>query len=401
MLNFKEDSKYVLSATPPSKASAMVLLDLDAPGSFTQAQVNSVFSLIQKGVPGLDDPANIAVVDTKGNSYKLRGEGSGGDYLVSDQIEMQALVEKKLTEQIINLYTPIFGKGNISVSVAAKLNFDKKVTTSTTLTPVTALGEEENKGIMVSFKSMRELVGAQAGAAGVPGVDSNGGGTVQYPEGTDANTEGYYTETQEWNAEVNEIKEIVEAASGSIEDVTCTIILNGGAELAEVLPDVRKTAATAIRVKEENITVIAKEFTEDAAGDIDKIIAQRAEELEALEKAQLKQLIIKIAGGAVLLLVLLLFFKSLGKKKKNSQLEKTQNNWNGANAGGGIAYDIGDDGVLIPRPGGDPESEAYKASLEEQMKKNENESLTQIKTLVNKDSSLIAQLLRNWLSEDN
>ncbi len=169
------------------------------------------------------------------DDYGLEGGVGSGSAVYEQQLALTNTVRSQLEQQVIELFTPVFGKSNLSASVSVKLDFDKSVINSVELAPVTEVGADENIGIITSMKQLEErVVGEQAEDGGEPGTDTNGIAPT-YPE-IDENADGsvYYQITNEINAEVNEINQTLEEAQGQIETISCTLLINGSDELAGI-----------------------------------------------------------------------------------------------------------------------------------------------------------------------
>ncbi len=371
MITLPEDSAFVLSDSNEKAATASVVLELRDGATLTASDADTIRAVVSKSVSSLP-PENITIADSKMNIYSTGSMDGGGSGAVGEQIDLQNKVAEQLKTQIINLLSPVFGADRLSASVNVILDFDKSVTSSITLSP--PVENDENMGIIVSMQEMEEKVaGDTAAAEGEPGLDENGGAAVYQAE--DGGTDGdYYKVTREVNAEVNEINQQLERAQGQIKDLSATLIIDGGDEIADILPDVRKQIATAIGVPEDKITVSNMPFEQNA--QYAQAVSEQTEILERVEKNKLIYTLI-IAGaiiGAALIVIL-----SLLSRNKRKKEEEEEEDW-----GTGGTLDVSADEEI---------------SVEDLMPQ-EDGTLQQIQNLVKRDSELIAQLLKNWLSDD-
>jgi flagellar M-ring protein FliF len=368
MITLPEDSVFVLSDSENRTATASVVLEMQDGATLTSSDADTIRAVISKSVVSLP-PENITIADSKMNIY---GQGTAdGSGEVSEQIKLQNEVAEQLKTQIINLLSPVFGTEKLSASVNVVLDFDKSVTNSITLSP--PVENDENTGIIVSMKEMEERVANGRAAEGEPGVDENGGAPV-YQETTDEDSGDYYKVTRELNAEVNEINQQLERAQGQIKELSATLIIDGGDEVKDILPDVRKQIATAIGVPEDKITVSNMTFEQNT--QYEQTLVEQTAVVERVERSKLIQTIIIAAAiiGAALIIIL-----SLLARNKKKKLEEEAEEWSAQST-----VDVSADEEI---------------SIED-LVENENGTLEQIKNLVRKDSELIAQLLKNWLSDD-
>ena len=372
MLTLPEDSVFVLADGNEREATASVVLDLRAGATLTSADADTIRAIVSKSVASLP-PENITIADSQMNVYSVGASLGGGSGSVSEQIELQNRVAEQLRTQIINLLSPVFGPERLSASVNVVLDFDKEVTSSIALSP--PVENDDNMGIIVSMQEMEEKVaGGNTTAEGVPGVDENGGAPVY--QATDGEDGDYYKVTRAVNAEVNEINQQLERAQGQIKELSATLIIDGGDDIAAILPDVRKQIATAIGVPEEKITVSNMPFEQNT--QYAESMSEQTKILEQVEKNKLIYTLI-IAGAIVgAALIIIMSVLSRGRKKRRDE-EEDEEEW-----GTGQKLDVAADEDI---------------SLDE-LTVQENSTLEQIQKLARKDSELIAQLLKNWLSDD-
>jgi len=279
----------------------------------------------------------------------------------------------------------VFGAEKLSASVNVALNFDKSTTNSITLAPPVDNGD--NTGIIVSMKQTQEQVANGTGASGQPGQITNGGGTTTNQAVASPTASGNYSNiTKEINAEVNQINQQLEKAQGTIQDLSATVIIDGGDEVKALLPDIKKEIATAIGVPEDKITVANMSFAQNTQFQ-QNLTAQQ----DAVNKMQQSQMIQTIIMAAVILLVVLIVIATVRSTMKRKKMAYENNLQVQEFNAGAIPYNNGV-GVDIVAD--------EQISIEDLMEKEKNNTLGQLQGLVQKDSEMIAQLLRNWLSDD-
>lgn len=389
LLAIAEQSPYVLSGEEPAVSSASILITLrNADVPLTQAEVNSIRDITAKAVPSLTAD-EIAIVDQNMRSYGTESEEDASSSIEA-QFQLQQQVAEKLQQQIITLLTPVFGPDNISANVNVILDFDKTTTNSLTLSPPT--NDAENMGIVTSMRQTAErLQGVDQVAEGEPGLDPNGGTLTYQVIDNLAGDSTYYSAVTEVNAEVNEVSQQIEEAQGDITDISCTVILNGGDALTDILPEVRSQVATAIGVPLNSITVSAMPFEANA------LYEQQMQELqEAQRQAEMRQFVqslivpLLIVGGIVAAALIIVNY--LRKRRKEQEQEEQWRLWEQQEAEtraraeeeAGQFVDVVADEEIDPTD----------------LLKEKNEALHNVRKLVDEDSAAIAQLLRNWLSDN-
>lgn len=149
-----EKSVFVRDNAPPS---ASVMLRLGRGRSLSEGQVAAVVNLVAASVPGLS-PDAVRVVDQHG---RLLSQERGAS---SDRLDMQARLEAKLREQVVQLLAPVLGEGNFSTEAQVDLDMDE----------VTSASESYGKdGALRSETQQQTQSTGGSRAVGVPGVLSN------------------------------------------------------------------------------------------------------------------------------------------------------------------------------------------------------------------------------------
>lgn len=112
----------------PASASVVIRTEVAADASTARA----IRHLVAAAVPGLtiDD---ISVLHTDGTV--LASAGDGASTASSRMIELEKTISKDLSDNVRKTLTPYLGFENFEVSVAARLNMDKRQTNETTFDP--------------------------------------------------------------------------------------------------------------------------------------------------------------------------------------------------------------------------------------------------------------------------
>lgn len=112
----------------PASASVVIRTDMAADGSSTQA----IRHLVAAAVPGLtvDD---ISVLNTDGTVLASAGDASSASS--TRMVELEKTISKEASDNVRKTLTPYLGLDNFEVSVAARLNMDKRQTNETNFDP--------------------------------------------------------------------------------------------------------------------------------------------------------------------------------------------------------------------------------------------------------------------------
>lgn len=212
----------------------------------TAAQAENIEQLVARSVPGLK-PENITIIDRNANVLNRQYE----EQMPGDQFDLENQMEDRLKNQVINLLEPVFGLGRVVSKVNVSLNFDRQITESVRFEPVV-----DDSGIIISREALRErMTDAQAG--GVVGETPN---VTQYPVVAEGE-EGTFDKRHEIvNYEVNEIKERIERQQGQIEDLSISVIIDNDTVDEGTIGSVKELVAAAVGTDINRIAVHAMKF---------------------------------------------------------------------------------------------------------------------------------------------
>lgn len=354
----ESDDFVIKSQEIPVTASVIIKTK---PGyNITPQQANNIIHLVAKSVPGLKDE-NITIIDT--NMNVLSGKASDENQILGNQFDLEYQVEERIKDQIIDLLEPVFGYKKVVATVNVKLNFDKRLRESVTFEPVT-----DEEGIIASREVLREKVRnvVPEEAAGEP---SN---TPQYPE-LESGESGSYDKSHEIiNYEINEIKETIEEQQGKVEDLSISVIIDNEALDQQLLQQIKELLATAIGTDLERITVHSMKFDTSLQ---DKLL----EELEQRMNGTWRMTDITpflLAGIAVLFVILIIIW--IRMRRAHAQAAAAQE---------------------LLAEAAERELQQEKQELELDME-DRNQIRKQLERLASQQPEAVAQLLRNWLSEE-
>jgi len=189
------------------------------------------------------------------------------------------------------------------VRVNAKINFDRRETSSTVYQPLGGTGN----GVLLSEQKLDEAYGSGSGTTGgVVGARARlrpGGG----PTTTAAGEEGGYRRSETNSKyEVSKITEHVIKAPGEVERVSVAVMVDGKVDASKI-PAIRNAVATAAGIDlagKDKITVESVDFDDSA-------VKQEEKELKAIASRSTYLSAAKTAGAVILLLVFLFFLRGL------------------------------------------------------------------------------------------
>ena len=356
-------------------ATAAVMLTVRGGATLTQGEAQGIADLVKSNIPGLTYE-NITITDQRWTRYPV-GDGSVdlGTEMYT-RISLRNLLQQQLQIQCEQLITPIFGMDNLRIVASVTLNFDKEVSEQVEFAPPIP-GEMD--GIVRSSSEIYENQRNASAAGGVPGTDTNGMGTVEYPYATLEDGDEYRRAVREYNYEINETRRIIEHEQGKVEKVSIAISINDAAVEDDYTTEVKSLVAKGLGIAPDNIAVEQIEFKYQGM-TIEDIQRQQDEEDARQRRMQMLDSILRYSVLAILIIAIYLLARMIIKILR-PEPEYADPILEGA---GGIDY-LAD------------EEDPYYTDVELNTK---SSALEQIERFIDKDASAVAQLLRNWLTDE-
>lgn len=181
-------------------------------------QVAGLVHLVSRAVPSLA-PENVTVIDAEGRVLNAGGEQQGISF--GEQQSRQQALQLELERSINSLLGQIFGEENVAVRVVADLNFNQHSTQSVRFeSPL-----DGDTGLVRQIEEMSDFYSGEGYSGQAPGTDSNPGETNQSPA-TGQNSSVSEKRQRTIAYEIDEIRETITYAPGTIERLSVSLILN-------------------------------------------------------------------------------------------------------------------------------------------------------------------------------
>lgn len=156
-----ERSVFVRSSRNPT---ASVFLTLQAGSDLSDTQVDAISNLVASSVPELI-PENVTIVDQRGNLLSRKDDTS--DLVIAgQQFDYSRRYEDTLVERLNRILQPIVGMGRFSAEISADIDFTRTEQAAEVFSPEGALRSEQ------SSEENRSADSA-GGNGGIPGALSN------------------------------------------------------------------------------------------------------------------------------------------------------------------------------------------------------------------------------------
>ncbi|MEY8356426.1 flagellar basal-body MS-ring/collar protein FliF [Lachnospiraceae bacterium 54-53] len=314
-----ETSKYALSDDGEQEASAQAVVVMKDGGSPTEEQAKSIQLLISKSIPGMIID-NVSVFDGNGREVTT---GSDDEDINSGKAgeEIAKIIEDQISAKVINVLGPVYGNGNVRVSVKGTVNMEKLIRESIVYNTPEKIDENDKTGLTSDESIFREYSGNGQTASGVAGSEANAD-IPQYNAGGEGEDSAYGSSSLTRKYLLNQIKEQGQVNPGSLENLTVSVVVNGNGFGSLTADDIRNLAGNAAGIAQadraEKITVVAAPFyTIDVPREETPVEAGTGGIL-------VNQWILLAALAGIVLLLLIIVLIVRNRRKKRALREGTE-----------------------------------------------------------------------------
>lgn len=237
------DTAVVHLAMPPKQvfaeeqdpATASVLVDTRAGSELDPDQVQAIVHLVAASIDGLD-PSKVTVADSAGRVLSEGGDSATG--MTTGRNRQVEEYQDQLNAKVQTMLDRVFGPGNSSVQVTAVLDFDRRVTETTTY--------GNSKKVPTISESVQDETYSGTGAPGAGGVGGVVGPDAQLETGG-AGTDGSYrnSSTVRENG-IDKVVEQAETAPGSIKSLHAAVVVDTNSEVVVDASEIDDLVSAAI-----------------------------------------------------------------------------------------------------------------------------------------------------------
>lgn len=391
-----ERSVFVRSSRNPT---ASVFLTLQSGSNLGDSQVTAIQNLVASSVPELI-PENVTVVDQRGNLLS-RKDDNNELVIAGQQFDYTRRYEDTLVERLNRILQPIVGVGRFSAEISADIDFTRTEQAAEMYSPDGALRSEQ------SLDENRD--GGANGAGGIPGALSNQppvDGTIQDVAGitdpaTGAGTaaSGNNRQQSTRNYELDRTISYTSNDPVAIRRLSVAVVLD---DRVGATADAEGNTATEAWDAEglERITALVRDVVgySEARGDSVTVINNRFaplefDELESVPFYQQDWLISGLKQFFGIALVLLIVFGVLRPVLRNLSGQNGPGKDLAKAAGQGQYADLDINGDKVTLSGGENmmlpgPTDGYERQL------------NAIKGLIAQDPGRVAQVVKQWISDD-
>ncbi|MDP4092153.1 MAG: flagellar basal-body MS-ring/collar protein FliF [Bacillota bacterium] len=374
-LAIPETEYFLTSENNQSKTTAYV--KVTPVSELSSDQVHGIVEVVSHSVANLD-PKDVTVVD---NNLNVLNTDTGD--VATDTNTQEKLIQKKTTDLEKKVYD-LFNNGQVdnfdTIRVIANpiLDFNKQQSVTNSI----ANPDGMDTGALITNKETSEQATSPNGSGGTPGTQTNPGtgNTPSYPNGSSQN--GSYSNTSKDQAfDYNRTTTTLEKSMGDVTDKSSmTVLLYYGRRVPD---DTKLTSAF--------ITQLTNDVSKATGVPAANISVNKYKLAQvAVTKVPIGDTISKLINSygffaLMLLLIIGLMISAIPKKKPVLQTEDAAL---GQAAAAGAATGPR---FIVP----EPTEHIPEIEIEER-----SEVKKQIEKFVKQKPDAVAQLLRNWLSED-
>ncbi len=367
----RPEKTLFIDDTNNSEAKASVVIT--KVGDITPKQAESIVKVVASSVEGLN-PENVTVVDQNGNPLSIEKDETGMDK-TSTQYDMKKKVKSDLEKNLREVLNDQFDSFDAAkVVVNPVLDFDTLSQASKEISNPNGM----DAGAIVSRQELKEDLKNGDSTDTAVGVNSNPGTTPSYPMGS-SDSKSYKKSDVTENFAYNETSKQSEKSLGEVipERTTAAITLLYGSRVPddskltdELMAQVKDLASKATGIPVANLAVTKLKIAAPV-----ETIPTTAETIQNLLSNYGLPLLL-------LLMVIALVIVALPRKAKNKELEPVL---------------AGSEEVIIPSKFN---VEVKQEPLPEIDIEERSEVKKQLEKFVKQKPDAVAQLLRNWLTDD-
>jgi len=220
------------------EAKASVIITTHYGEQLNESQISGIQHLVASAIQGLK-PAGVQITDQDGRSLV---KSSDAESLINEKStnneKRQKEFEKKLESDLMEMLSPILGKGNVLVNVSTEMNFDEAEVNIELYNPKTEDGKA-TKPVIRSEKVIQEKYNRERPRNfGTTGTQSNMPGFISRGENETSSSSyeanrDYIKEDSTKNYEVSKSVERIRRAIGMVKKISVAVVVNKDLDASE------------------------------------------------------------------------------------------------------------------------------------------------------------------------
>lgn len=262
-LNVPEKSVFIRNQEAPSAA---VLVQVKSGRTLDADNVKAIIHFVANSVEGLT-PDRVTVIDSQGR--ELRPADDDAQRLDAEALAFQRLREEQLTQKLLQVLEPIFGRGNVAASVTVELDHQSSRTEERIVgqgVPVATVSERSGSQTQGTSTEPAPVSTQLPGQGETPGVTAPAVPIYQEPSVSTESGESYQSRI-ETRYDVGERNQVTVSPAGSVKRISAAVTINQDTLTQSEIDLIRQHAASATGAQLSDVTVLAMSFRPTAQAD--------------------------------------------------------------------------------------------------------------------------------------
>lgn len=373
----EEKNSFIASK---QESSASVLLTLNY--SQNKKQIEGIARFVSSSVVGLK-MTNINIIDSEGNTLYAGGEDQG--ITTNEQQEIKSVAEKEINSKVFQILEPIYDEVRISSNLI--LDFDKREELHEEYTPQF---EEDGRGI-IHIEKEQSSSGTTGQSGAEPGVEANNGQvpTYQIGNGTVGESSSNSKEIEYVN---NKVVSTIVKNQGDIDYKNSTLAVHVFKNKVYKQEDIQKTLDENMtwemfkEANKENIAIEVDDVIVDSVKygtGIDNVVVYGYEKPIFVDTEPYEINLKDYLPFVLIVLIIAVVVLALFKFRKHDEVVETE-----------PELEV-EEMLTIAKQDVEKQEQLEEIELKETL-----ETKRQIEKFVDEKPEAVANLLRNWLTED-
>ena len=383
-----EDRRFVLSQENTIDASASIVVTMDDEAPISDKVADAIRNTVSHAVKGLNIE-QVDIRDSLGNTYDGTGGGDVSE-VAAKRMEIEDQVNKRLTKQVQNVLTPIYGTDNVAVAVNTTVSMSSEYSESTRYSqPEWAVENADGEGIIGHKEWSGTISYGDEGVGGVVGTQPNAD-LENYVE--NAPLTGNEQELQASGSKDYENDKTVtqsQRMAGYIEDVTVSVTINSNVPNQTSVDALVSHVANAVGLtpnQTDKISVLNAPFWEPEPSS-EPVNGDPIENIQKLLGDVPLWVYLALVAGLFLFMTLFTVFVLLGRRRNRRQAQQLE-----------PVVDIGPQGLLEPMEEEEPQPEG--ADIMEVHTEKSMELRRSVRELAESNPEIAAQAIKELLRGD-
>lgn len=369
-----EDSTYVLDSSNKVEASATVTVTMEDGKTLTDNQVKAIRNLVSNGLAGLS-VENVSIEDTYGNPYTLSDDFTDLQNTSELKLKLEEQWNNNIRTRVMQTLLPLYGEGNVQVSVNTVVDVDRTYTDSTNYTQEEDAEGNDDSIIGSQIWENQVVRGEDTATGGAAGTESNADLNTYVTEQVQPDgTEQVISSSGQNDYLVDTEKQQVERTAGYIRDVMVSVTINqavaGSTDTADLYSHVGRAAGIAQADQAEKISILVAPFYEKPAPT------------PVVPGEMPGWAIYAAIGGGVLFLVLLIVILIISRLRAKKRRKLAEEMAETAAAVAAVAP------VAVPK------TDIMEMETEKSMELRQD-----VRKFAEENPEIAAQMVKNWLRE--